>query len=64
MVEEEERAVTSRTFIADGHPLEMVTSFIYLGRVISTADDDWLAVVRNLAKVRTVWRRMTRILSR
>ena len=61
-MEEEERAVTSRTFIADGHPLEMVTYFIYLGRVISAADDDWLAVVRNLAKVRSVWRSMTRIL--
>ena len=48
MVEEEERAVTSRTFIADGRPLEMVTYFIYLGRVISTVDDYWLAVVHNL----------------
>ena len=38
---EEERAVTSREFSADGSPLEMVTSFIYLGRVISAEDDDW-----------------------
>ena len=61
---EEERAVTSRAFSAYGRPLEMVTSFRYPGRVISAADDDWLAVVQNLAKARAVWRRMTRILSR
>ena len=28
------------------------------------ADDDWLAVVWNMAKALTAWRRMTRILSR
>ena len=32
--------------------------------MISAADDDWLAVVRNLAKAQVVWRRFTRILSR
>ena len=42
----------------------MVTSFRYLGRVISAADDDWPAVVRNLYRARAVWRRMTCILSR
>ena len=42
----------------------MATSFRYLGRVIYMAYDHWLAVVWNLAKSRTVWRRMTRILSR
>ena len=40
----------------------MVTSFRYLRRLISAADDDWPAVVRNLSNVRAVWRRMTRIL--
>ena len=42
----------------------MVTSFIYLGQVISKADDDWAEVVNNLSWARAVWRRMTRILSR
>ena len=42
----------------------MVTSLKYLGRVISATDDDWPEVVRNLARVKTVWRRMSRILSR
>ena len=46
--EEEERAVTSRYFSAYGRPLEIVTSFRYLGRVISAADDNWMVVVWNL----------------
>ena len=40
----------------------MVTSLRYLGSVISAVDDDCKAMVRNLAKVRVVWRSMTRIL--
>ena len=35
----------SDVFSSYGRPLEMVTSFKYLGRVISEADDDWTAVV-------------------
>ena len=31
---EEERGVTTRTFSAYGRPLEIVTSFKYLGRMI------------------------------
>ena len=42
----------------------MVTSFRYLGRVISAADENRLAVIRNLAKARAVWRRRMRILCR
>ena len=45
-------------------PLEMVTSFKYLGWVVSAADNDWLAVVRNLAKAWAVCQRLTRILRR
>ena len=61
---EEDRAVTSRAFSAYGLPPEMVPSFKYLGRVISSAGDDGTAVVRNIDKARSVWRRLTRILSR
>ena len=60
---EEERAVTSRVFRAYGLPLEMVTSFRYLGQLISAADDDWKEVVSNLSRAREVWKRMKRILS-
>ena len=42
----------------------MVNSFRYLGRVISAADDNWPAVIRNLAKAWLVWRRTMRILIR
>ena len=56
--------VTSRASGAYGRPLDIVTSFIYLGRVILAADDNWPAVILNLVKVRAVWRRTTRILIR
>ena len=46
---EEEREVTVRNVSAYDHPLEMVTSFIYLGRVILAADVVWLAVVNNFS---------------
>ena len=36
---EEDREVTARAFSAYGHPLEMLTFFKYLGRVISEAED-------------------------
>ena len=60
----EDRAATSRALSAYGPPLEMMTSFIYLGRVILAADDDWPAVIRNMAKARAVWRRITNIIIR
>ena len=56
--------VTARAFNAYGRPLEMVTSFKYLGRVILATDDGFLAVVRNLDQAKKVWSRMLRILSR
>ena len=40
----------------------MMTSFRYLGKVISAADEDWPLVFRNLAKAWAVWQRMTRII--
>ena len=39
-----------------------MTSFKYLGMVISAEDNDWPAVVRSLAKTRAVWRRLTKII--
>ena len=61
---EEEREVTARAFSAYWCHLYMVTSFKYLGRLILETEDNWLAVVKNLAWVKTVWSRMSRILSR
>ena len=64
IVAKEERAFTSRAFSAYFLPLDMVTSFRYLGRVILVADDNWPEVVRNLSRTRAMWKRMTRILSK
>ena len=61
---EEEKEVTTRVFSAYGRPPEMVNSFKYLGQVISAADVNWPAVVKNLAQERKVWIRMSHILRR
>ena len=61
---DDKREVTVRDFSAYGGPLEMVTSFKYLGQVILAMDNDWPEVARNLARAKTVWRRMSHILSR
>ena len=42
----------------------MVTSLQYLGRMILATDNNWLVVVKNLSRARTVWRWMLRILNR
>ena len=42
----------------------MVTSFKYLGWVISATDKDWPDVVSKLDRAKTVWRRMSPIISR
>ena len=64
LLSEEEREVTARDFSAYGRSLEMVTSFKYLGQVISEADKDWPAVVKNLYRARKFCSRMLPILSR
>ena len=50
LAEEEEREVISQAFGTYGLPLDIVTSFRYLVRVILAADDYWTAVIRNIAK--------------
>ena len=64
MVEAELRYSTERAFEAYRKPLEAVSSFKYLGRVMMAGDDDWPAVAGNLAKARKSWGRLLRILSR
>ena len=61
---EEEREFTERAFSAYGRPLEMVTYFRYLGRVILAADNNWPEVVKKLSRSRDICRRMVRILCR
>ena len=64
MEEEEIRAGAEAVITAYGIPLAPVTSFKYLRRVLSEADNNWIAVVSNLRKVWRKWARITRVLSR
>ena len=47
-----------------GEKLKTVPSFKYLGRILTTGDNDWPEVAGNLRKARKSWRRLQRILSR
>ena len=58
------RKSTERDFEAYGTPLENVTAFKYLGRVMTAGDDDWPVVVDKSHKERKIWGRLLRILSR
>ena len=56
------RESTGRAFEAYEEPLEDVTKFKYLGRVMMVVDDDLPAVTGNLCKARKSWGRLLRIL--
>ena len=62
--ETETREKSERASKAYGVPIESVSEFKYLGRILTASDDDWLAVVRNLRKARRSWGRLSRVLSR
>ena len=64
MADAELRDSTEMDFEAYGKPLETVSTFKYLGRVMTAGDDDWTEVAGNLLKVRKSWGRLSRILSR
>ena len=53
-----------RSLTTYGSPLSKVTSFKYLGRVLSAEDDNWTAVVRNLRRARHKWVQLTWVLRR
>ena len=56
------RESLERAFEAYGEPIKNVLAFRYLERVLTAEDDDWLAVVGNLGKVRKSWGRLSRLL--
>ena len=64
MVEEELWKSLERAFQAYGEPLETVTLFKYMGRVLTVGDDNWPTVAGNLRKDRKNWTWMKRILIR
>ena len=47
-----------------GSPSAPVTSFKYLERVLSAADDDWIAMVHNLQRTHHKWAWLFRVLIR
>ena len=55
---------TEMAFEAYGKQLKAVSSFKYLGQIMTAGDDDWPAVAGNLVKARKSWGRLTRIQSR
>ena len=58
----EGEAATERAFHAYGKRMQSVTEFRYLGRILTSTDNDWPAVARNLQKARVTWGRLARIL--
>ena len=62
--EEDQRESTERAFQAYGQPLETVTSFKYLRRVMNAGDNYRPVVVGNLGKDNKICVRLTRILVR
>ena len=59
LAEEELREITERAFEDCGSPLENVTVFKYLGRVMTAGDDEWTSVVGNLQRERKSWGRLS-----
>ena len=51
-----------RVFLAYGTPIMAVSLFWYLGKTLLSAENDWLAVERNLQRDLVNWERLTKIL--
>ena len=62
LAEEELRESTERSIEAYDAPLEHVTAFKYLKRVMTVVDNDWPAGVGNLQRVSKSWGYFLRIL--
>ena len=58
------KAMKDTVFNVQGMPIENVTEFRYLGRVVNNRDDDRPTVIENLRKARIKWGRISRILSK
>ena len=64
MAEAELRYITEWAFEVYGKPLETLSTFKYLVRVMTAVDDNWPEVVGNLVKARKSWGTLLRVLSR
>ena len=62
LVEEEMRESAERAFQPYGRPLAAVTSFKYLGWVLTAADENWTEVIGNFWKEQKIWACLARIM--
>jgi exonuclease III len=60
---ENEQMAESTVFTVKGNPIERVSEFKYLGRMITETDDDWCAVNRNLKRAQATWARVRKLLA-
>ena len=59
---EDARQAREVVFTVCGQPLESVLFFKYLGRLLTSQDDDFPALYKNLAKSRKRWGMVSRVL--
>ena len=64
LAETETRENSERALHAYGKPMEGVSDFRCLGRILTATENDWLAVAGNIRKVRVIWGRLARVLGR
>ena len=64
LAETETRENLERAFEAYGEPIDLVSEFKYLGRILTATDNNWPAVVGNLRKGRRSWGRLSKVLRR
>ena len=58
------RATSEKALHAYGTQMRVVMVFKYLGRVLTSMDDDWPVVAGNIRKARANWGRLARVLGR
>ena len=64
LAETKTRENLERAFRAYRQPMEAVTEFRYLGRLLTATDNDWPAVAGNIKKARRSWGRLAKVLGR
>ena len=63
-MKEENLKAVERVFKIGDQPVERVSYFKYLGRILTQDDRDWTAIAANIRKARQRWGMVARILSR
>lgn len=61
---EDSRRAKEQVFSARGVPLTRVSTFKYLGRILSEDNTDWPAVLKNVKKARAKWAMVRKVLVR